>query len=251
MASELYTHLPLELRNRIYSFCVQGSYDNEVFVRHSTSRHAAFSLLIRQSFGPHSYQWVEDPMTSLIRAGTLGVDVAREMLEAYYWTRTFSFSHRELSLLHTFLETDTTGLGRTPAIYARRLHLHIQPFVCSEPRSPETRRLKEQECCSAIEALAAIKTTRTEVVVLFDMDRGSMDDVDYQRCSDATGQLLLRMVQATHVLREKGLRIETRFSGVWSEHQEVRTRGPSICSLESCMAEMEKSWQQAAFEEWR
>lgn len=249
MASEVYTRLPLEIRHLIYDFCIEGSYDNEVIVRHSPRSRATFALLIRQSSGSHSYQWVEDRIHSVVRAELLGLEVAREMLESYFWTRTFKFSHRELDLLETFLNTDNTGLGRVPAEYAGRLHIHIRPFACAEPRAPEARRLEEQKCCRAIEALGAIKTTRTEVVVQFDLDRDSMDDYDYERNSEATGALLLQLVQATNNLREKGLRIETRFSGFWDEKQKARTRGGSICSLESCVAEMKRSLHQTYFEE--
>jgi hypothetical protein len=30
LAQEVYSHLPRELRNHVYAFCVEGSYDNEV-----------------------------------------------------------------------------------------------------------------------------------------------------------------------------------------------------------------------------
>ena len=55
--------------------------------------------------------------------------MARELLECYYWTRTFKFAHHELCLLKPFLETDGFGLGMIPAHYARRFSKESAQFM--------------------------------------------------------------------------------------------------------------------------
>jgi hypothetical protein len=121
----------------------------------------------------------------------LGDDVAREMLECYYWTRTFKFSHHELCLLGPFLKTDGFGLGMIPAHYARRLQVQIQPLDFAF-LLPDTRLFEEERCCKAIEALGAIQTPRTEVVLEVDLAQGSLDDADYERFSNGAASFCSR-----------------------------------------------------------
>ncbi|KAG9188574.1 hypothetical protein G6011_07279 [Alternaria panax] len=207
IVSEIYTRLPREIRNRVYAYCVQGSYDNEVIVRRtaigSTRR---FAHLIRQPCGQHSYQWVEDPTVTYLSAEGLGDDVARELLECYYWIHTFKFAHHELCLLKPFLKTDEFGLGTIPAHYARRLHIQIQPLSFAF-LLPEKRLFEEQLYCKTIEALSIVKTARTEVTVEIDLAQGSLSDGDFQRFSNEAAQFMLRIGSAVDNLRETGLRI--------------------------------------------
>jgi hypothetical protein len=74
LASGIYTRLPRELRNRIYAFCAQGSYDNEVIIRRSPRRTHPFAFFVRECNGHHSYQWVEDPMVAFLSSRELGKD---------------------------------------------------------------------------------------------------------------------------------------------------------------------------------
>lgn len=220
LASEIYARLPREIRNRVYTFCVQGSYDNEVIVRRAMSSKNPFSLLIRESAGAHSYQWVEDPIASYLDERHVGLDVAREMLESYYWTKTFKFSHHELKLLGTFLETDRFGLGMIPANYARRLQLQIQPFACGLLRAPETRDCEQQICRSAIEALAAIHTVRTEVEVEVDLAHEAMDDVEHDDPSGGTSHFLLKTVEDMNKSKHRGLHMKITFNETWDNNPE-------------------------------
>lgn len=136
----------------------------------------------------------------------LGGDVARELLECYYWTRTFKFAHHELCLLKPFLETDGFGLGIIPAHYARRLHIQIQPldfaFLLTDKRLFE-----EQRCCKTIEALSIMKTARTEVMVEIDLAQGSLSDGDYEHFSNEAAQFMLKLKSVVETLKERGLRI--------------------------------------------
>ncbi|KAH7346927.1 hypothetical protein BKA66DRAFT_554678 [Pyrenochaeta sp. MPI-SDFR-AT-0127] len=215
LVSEMYLRLPRELRNRVYTFCVQGSYDNEVIVRRAMANKKSFSLLIREATGAHSYQWLEDPIASYLNEKQVGLDVAREMLESYYWTKTFKFSHHELRLLGTFLETDKFGLGMIPANYVRRIRLQVQPFAIALLHGPETRDVEQQRCKKAMEALAAIHTARTEVDVEVDLAHDSLDDVNYKRSSDDAIHFLLKTVQDLNRSKDRGLHMKTTFNSTW------------------------------------
>ncbi|KAI4648785.1 uncharacterized protein J4E79_009856 [Alternaria viburni] len=207
LASDIYTRLPRELRNRVYAFCVQGSYDNEVIVRRTaTGNGRRFAHLIRQACGQHSYQWIEDPTAAYMSAEGLGSEVARELLECYYWTRTFKFAHHELFLLKPFLVTDGFGLGMIPAHYARRLHIQIRPLDFAF-LLPEKRLFEERRYCKTIEGLTVIKTARTEVVIEVDLAQGSLGDGDYERFSYEVAQFMLRIRSVVETLQETGLRI--------------------------------------------
>jgi hypothetical protein len=217
LAQEVYSHLPRELRNHVYAFCVEGSYDNEVIVRRSTNPADLFSLLIREHSSHQSYRWIEDPIVSTISARRLGLHAAREMIESYYWTRTFKFSDRDLYLLVPFLQNDQFRVGVTPASYARRLKLRIQPFVWAQLRSPEARKSEEERCIRTIEALGNILSTRTEVTIDVDIAEELKDD---GRCSvsvDRAQRTLRKIVQVVDRLKDRGLRVDMMYSRTWDE----------------------------------
>ncbi|KAF1938997.1 hypothetical protein EJ02DRAFT_353223, partial [Clathrospora elynae] len=216
LAFGIYTRLPRELRNRIYTFCVQGSYDNEVIVRRTTTaQRTTFSHLIREYCGLHAYQWIEDPVASYIDVKHVGFDVAREMLESYYWTRTLKFSHQELYLLGPFLGTDSFGLGAVPANYARRMQVLIQPFSYAV-LLPEERLLEEDNCCRAIGELA-LAHTAMEVCLQIDLAQGSLDDADYESFLDGASHFMLQIVGVVESLKANGLRIRIKSSATWDE----------------------------------
>lgn len=246
IAAEVYARLPLELRNRVYTYCVQGLYDNEVIIRRSVHSRKAFDFLVRESSGPHLYMWVEDPTASYISAEHMTADTAREMLEAYYSTRVFKFSHRELDLLAPFLASDVFGLGRMPVLFARRLHIQLRPFAAAH-RPPKHNAIERQKCHQAIAALAAIRSARTEVVVQFDLAQDLPDNDGNFSPEDA--EFLLILVRGIIALKEKGLRIEIVFGGTWSEHPSARIRSRSVCSPEECMIRMTRASRHICLEE--
>ena len=114
----MYSCLPWELRDHIHTFCVQGSYDNEVVVRRAIGRETA--LLVRQSDGTYSYHWTEDTVLLHLGPDQVGIDVAREILDTYYRTRIFKFVHDELDAVQPFLDTEKFGLSMRPASHVRR-----------------------------------------------------------------------------------------------------------------------------------
>jgi hypothetical protein len=242
LASGVYKRLPRELRNRIYTFCTQGSYDNEVIIRRSPNHTHPFALFVRECTGRHSYQWIEDPMAAFLCSRDLGKDIAREILESYYWTRTFKFAQRDLALFETFLSYDQMGLGITPAKYARRLHLQIQPFPCAMLGVPETGMFEAERCCRAIEALAIVQTVGTEVVVEIELAQGSMNDVILEQMREDGG--LPQVLRAVNRVREIGLRIETIISGVPDEERGSQSRFESACSLRDYAANIRSASKQ-------
>ena len=208
LASRVYSSLPRELRNRVYTFCVQGPYDNEVIIRRAAAVKYSFAHLVREPVGPHSYQWVEDPVASYLENERIGLHVAREMLESYYWTRTFKFSHHNLDLLGTFLDTDRFGLGVTPTQYARRVQLQIQPFTCEA---------RQQKWLRAAEALSTLRSARLEIEVQIDLAHGAIDDSGFENVTDNVVRFLLEAVQTVNELKEKGLRVKITFCTTWDE----------------------------------
>lgn len=165
-----------------------------------------FVYLTREPCGQYSYQWVEDPVTACLNVEGLGYDIAREMLECYYWTHTFKFAHHELCLLGPFLQADSFGFGMTPAHYARNLQIQIRPLDFAF-LLPEKRAFEEQRYCRAIEALNAIQTTRTEVAIEIDTTQGSLSDADYERFTLGAAEFTIQIKSAVESLREKGLRV--------------------------------------------
>lgn len=145
-------------------------------------------------------------MTACLDGETLGGDVAREMLESYYWTRTFKFAHHELCLLGPFLRTDGFGLGIIPAHYARRLQIQIRPLDFAF-LLPTQRHLEEEQCCKAIKELAALRTTRTDILIELDVAQGSLSDADYKRFSNEAAQFTLRIRSVVDGLKKQGLHI--------------------------------------------
>jgi hypothetical protein len=210
---ELLYQLPRELRNRVYTFCVQGLYDDEVIVRRSATVHGATALLVRECTGRHSYRWIEDPIDSIINALDVEHDyIAREMIEAYYWTRIFKVSSRELSLIGPFLETDKFGLGMTPACYARRLQIQIHADDCAQARRSKAGRAEYETNLQIIGALGAVLSTRTEVIIDVGLLGDERNDGDNLQNLVEAGKILDQFMQAVELLRDSGVRIAISYT---------------------------------------
>lgn len=208
-ASVLYC-LPRELRNRVYTFCVQGSYDDEVIIRRASYSTNAIALFTRECVGPQSYRWIEDPTMAFISTCKLGEEMAREMLETYYWIRTFKFSHRDQSLITPFLSIDHFGLGLSPACYVRRLQIQLLPGPLISPHSNNSLQSKEVETSKAIESLGVMLSTRTAIVINVEV----CEELNGSSLVNSTG-FSTKLTQAVHSLREKGLRVVIEYSRSW------------------------------------
>jgi hypothetical protein len=213
--SDLFLRLPRELRNHVYTFCVRGLYDDEVIVRRSTDAISSTSLLIREHAGQYSYRWIEDPIRAILNVPVLGVDVAREMLEAYYWTRTFKISHRELPLLGSFLKTDRHGLNMIPSIYIRRLQVQLQVGNYVRTHLLEDKGSKEEGALRAIEALGRDLTTRTEIAIDVILDGDLSDHYDGSRIACRHAEHILEILRIVGGLRERGFRIIISHNELW------------------------------------
>ncbi|KZM26498.1 uncharacterized protein EKO05_0005423 [Ascochyta rabiei] len=228
----MYSCLPWELRNYIHTYCVQGSRDNEVIVSHAIGSKPAF--LVRQPISTHSYQWIEDPTLLHMSPDRIGRDAAREVLDAYYQTRTFKFAHRELGSLRTFLETDRFCLDMRPADHVRRVHLQIQPSLHAQLRDFESKDEEIGKCCQALGALAAVQTSRTTVTVHLDLAQDFFGSEEEERLvTDAAG-FVFRIVEVIDNLRLKGLRIDLIFEGGLDKRTGLQFCNRTTTSLAGC-----------------
>lgn len=202
--------LPRELRERVYMFCVRGVYDDEVIIRCPITAMDTISLLVREHAGQHSYRWIEDPIQSILDVPALAVEVARELLEAYYWTRTFKFSHREVTMVERFLTTDRYGLGMIPADYVRRLHLSVRTAL-------RGRQVEENETLRAIESFGALLTIRTEVEIHVGFGEDFRVESETSGMLEENESMWSRVSKVVEGLRSKGLRIKSSCSQAWHE----------------------------------
>ncbi|KAH8732045.1 hypothetical protein GQ44DRAFT_642098 [Phaeosphaeriaceae sp. PMI808] len=212
---ELYSRLPRELRNIVYIFCVAGDYDNEVIVRRGGHAKGGIVHLVREYSGQHSYQWIEDPIISFMNTQNVGPEVTMEMLEVYYWSRTFKFSHHELPLIGPFLKIDTFGFGMKPACHMRRLHIQFQPECGAQSYQFRENVYGVQRCLEVIEILGATLTGRTEIVIDLNLAEGSQSDDDCSETSSEIYQNLLTVGLAISCLEEKGMRVKMMHSRSW------------------------------------
>jgi hypothetical protein len=190
-------------------FCVRGLYDNEVIVRRPAVTDA-ISLLVRERAGQHSYRWIEDPIQSILDVPALGIEVARELLEAYYWTRTFKFSHREIGLVERFLKTDRYGLGMIPADYVRHLHLSCRIGM-------RAKQVEENDTLRTIQGFCGLLTIRTEVDIDVDLGQDFRVEGDLSEPLVETEPTCSWISDVAKELRRKGLRIKTSCSQSWHE----------------------------------
>ena len=231
-----YSSLPWELRHHIHTFCVQGSYDDEVIVRRGTG--GVPTLLVRQSTGSHSYQWVKDPILHQVVLNRIGAAAGRELLETYYKTRTFKFIHDELGTLHSFLEADKFGLGMRPADYVQRLHLQIQPFRYAQLREPKAMEEEEQTCQTALESLFDLKSPRTAIEIHADLTQGHCDDSEYDELLEDAAGFIFRIISFVDRLKNKGLTVGVSLEGRWNGQDGTGVCRDSIHTLNDCVASM-------------
>ncbi|XPS70040.1 hypothetical protein M3J09_002284 [Ascochyta lentis] len=226
----VYSCLPWELRDYIHTYCVQGSLDNEVVVRHASGSKPAF--LVRQSFSTHSYQWIEDPVFLHLSPGRIGPSVAREVLAAYYKTRTFKFAHRELGLLQAFLETDRFGLGIRPADHVRHVDLQIQPSLYAQLHGFKSKDEEIAKCCRALGALSVIQRSRTTVAVHVDLAEEFLGDEDHKSLIADAAEFVFQVAGVVNDLKLDGLRIDLIFEGEWDKANVLRMCNRSVTSLD-------------------
>ncbi|KAH7413914.1 hypothetical protein DE146DRAFT_11795 [Phaeosphaeria sp. MPI-PUGE-AT-0046c] len=218
LAAAVHHRLPREIRNYVYSYCVQSDYDDDVIVRRRADPYGAMVLLVRDSLGPYSYRWIEDPITSFIKASILGNEVAREMLEIYYRVRKFKIAHRDLPLVEAFLKTDTFHLDISPALYVRRLEIDIE-VEAGEVQHQEAAGSPEEDVgLQAIQALSANIRGCTDVAVAFCHD-------DQSPCHSARGRdrvafddvVSPRLLQAVESLRNERPRARIVYRRTWRD----------------------------------
>ena len=58
----------------------------------------------------------------------MGREVATEIVESWYGSRTFCFSHRRLNLIPDFLERDVFSKGLKPGLIIQHMHVHVGEY---------------------------------------------------------------------------------------------------------------------------
>ena len=237
----MYSYLPWELRHHIHTFCVQGSYDNEVVVRHTTGSKPA--LLVRRPIGTHSYQWIEDPILQKLGPERIGMDAAKEILDTYYSTRTFKFVHEELGLVQPFLEHDVFGLAIRPANHLRRLHLQIQPFKYAQLRELKLKEEEEMKWRRALESLTVLQVSKTTIDIHVDLTQGFADDEECEELLDEAAAFVFRTIELSDTLRMSGLNLALILQGRWDGRDGLKLCSSSVSSLDDCITKMKVACQ--------
>lgn len=232
----MYSCLPWELRHHIHTFCVQGPYDNEVIVRRATGNMSV--LLIRQSTGTHSYQWVEDPVLLQLSPDRLGPDLARELLETYYRTRTFKFVHEQLGTVSSFLKGDKFWLAMRPADHVRRVQMQIAPFRNAQLRMPNLKDEDEVRCHQALVSLGDLQHPRSNVDIRVDLAQGFVDEEEYEDLLNDAAGFLFRVVKQLNILKMHGLNVDLTFEGKWDAREGTKLCSNSVGSLDECISKM-------------
>jgi hypothetical protein len=201
----------------VYKFCVQGIYDDEVIIRRSANANGPIRFLVRDPTGSHSYRWIDDPVNTIIDESKLGQLIAEEMLEAYFWTRRFKLSSRELALLDEVLATDLFGLGMTPACYIRHLNIQVQIGSAACSKTSGSVYSEEDDSLRAIQKLAVVLTPRTEVTLDIGL-LGTMDDnIEFSMSSSITETLLENLAPVINPLKKRRLRVTVTHEKLWND----------------------------------
>jgi hypothetical protein len=216
LSTAVYHHLPREIRNYIYSYCIQSEYDDEVIVRRRTDPSGTIMLLVRETLGPYSYRWIEDPITSLINVSVLGNEVAREMLESYYRGRKFKISHRDLLLVETFLKADTFHLNVSPGSHVRRLELDIH--LETSMKNLEMAEPFDEHIGLAMEALGANVTGRTDIAIGVCRNNHPLPQSGKAwECASLDHKVSPRILEALESLRNRRPRARIMYRQTWRD----------------------------------
>jgi len=126
LCATLHTTLPRELRDMLYSEII-GPYYREIVTGHKDQR----KDVIQSTKMDFVNQGIRGLKSSEQRGlkwwldSYMGREVATEMVERWYASRTFCFSHRRLNLIPDFLERDVFSKGLKPGLIIQHIHVHV------------------------------------------------------------------------------------------------------------------------------
>ena len=232
----LYWILPWEIRQRICTFFVEGTYNNEVMVRRKGRGNLSF--LVRHSTGSLSYDWIEDPTLIQLSPDRVGVDISKEILQEYYKTRIFKVGHHELECIQTLLETACFGLTICPAEHIRRLHLQFQPFGSAQSLDSTLMARENRMLRQALRCLALLVSSRTIIEVHLVMPQDVFNSEEGGVLIDDIAALVFRLVELVNTLRKTGVNINFLIEGGWDERGGIRVYSDSIPSLDGCVTQL-------------
>jgi hypothetical protein len=232
----MYWILPWEIRQRIRTFFVEGAYDNEVMVRRKGKGN--FTFLVRDSTGPLSYNWIEDPTLIQLSPDRVGVDASKEILQEYYKTRIFKLSHDELECIPILLETACFSLTIRPAEHIRRLHLQFQPFGYARLLDSTLIARENSRFRQALRSLAVLDSSKTIIEVHLYMPQDVVNSEERDGLIDDTASFVFQLVQLVNTLKVTGVNISLLIEGGWDERGGVRMCSDSIASLNDCETQL-------------
>lgn len=233
----LYWILPWEIRQRIRTFFVEGTYDNEVIVRRKGKSNLTF--LVRHSTGPLSYDWIEDPTLIQLSPDRIGVDASKEILQEYYKTRIFKLSHDELECIPALLETACFGLTICPAEHVRRLHLQFQPFGYARFLDPTLLARENMRFRKALRSLAILDSSKTIIEVHLYVLQDVVNSGERGELINDAASFVFQLFQLVNTLKVTGVNISLLIDGGWDERGGVRMCSNSIASLNDCVTQLE------------
>lgn len=193
---------------------------------------------MRHPLGVDTYQWTEDILLAQLRASYFGWSNTKDLLGAYYRTRTFRFAHRELNLVRKFLNHDELDLGVRPLDHVRRLHLEIEPFlICARADVYVT--VKDIETFrAALEAIADDKTQRIRTTVHINLAQDMYDGDPEYSLFDAAN-VVLTIARTINPPLSRGMKIAMLLEGGWDKSCGLEVCTRSLVSLEDCIHRIE------------
>jgi hypothetical protein len=126
LCAKLHTTLSRELRDMVYSAII-GPYDREIVTGHKTQRTGALKTP-KLDICNHEMHRLKPAQRSDLRwwlDSYMGRQVATEIVEHWYRSRTFCFSHRRAGLIPDFVEQDVFSKGLEPGRFIQHIHAHL------------------------------------------------------------------------------------------------------------------------------
>ncbi|KAI4691262.1 uncharacterized protein J4E84_003553 [Alternaria hordeiaustralica] len=129
LCAKLHTTLPRELRDMVYSETI-GPHDRENVTGHHVDRKHAIQSPAMDfiNHGIRSLKSTEQRGLKWWLDSYMGREVATEIVEQFYRSRTFCFSRRRSGLIPDFLKHDVFSKGLEPGLFVQHMHAHVGEF---------------------------------------------------------------------------------------------------------------------------
>ncbi|PSN70401.1 hypothetical protein BS50DRAFT_311916 [Corynespora cassiicola Philippines] len=213
--------LPRELRDNVYSYCIEGEVDNEIVIDRNSDEASttAFVFLSRTLTESRSLGWAEKSVLDFMDPTQSNPQLSSEIAEAFYRSKIFKFTHDKLDLVEVFLTTDIFGHGTTSAASVRFMELQIQPYA--NLRLPIDVEPKERERCRrGINSLALMQSRSGTVTFSIDLAHNN-----FNRCTAECYGLryAVNLISSTvGTLKTCGMRTTLSVTDRWDQQVSLR-----------------------------